>query len=162
LSKVFYPGSFDPHHRGHLDIIHQASTMFDMVYIGIGCNIQKTNLFTIDERKQMLEFDLNGYNVEIVTYSGLLIDAARHLNLTTIIRGIRNHNDVDNEFYLNGVNKKIDPNINTTLLFASHEMEFISSTVVKDLFKHGANLDWCITPNVAQAIRQKYLLTLTS
>ncbi|MGN0534618.1 MAG: pantetheine-phosphate adenylyltransferase [Eubacterium sp.] len=127
------PGSFDPVTLGHLDIIERASELFDKVIVLVMSNSAKKSAFTVKERMELLEKCISSENIEIDTYNGLLVDYARKVNATAIVKGLRAVSDFDYEFQQALINKSLYPRIETVFLTASGENMFLSSSMVKEV-----------------------------
>lgn len=157
MTKVLYPGSFDPITKGHMNIIEQASNLFDEVVIAVLQNSnKKTNLFTLEERLEIIkELYKKMYNIKVVTGTGAAVDIALLNDCKAIIRGLRSLSDYDYEVGLQQINKDISDNkINTVCLFADREYQFISSSVVKEVF----NLNKDISNYVNPLVEEKMLI----
>ncbi|WP_054739147.1 pantetheine-phosphate adenylyltransferase [Cellulosilyticum ruminicola] len=130
-----YPGSFDPVTCGHLDIIERAAKQVDFLIVAVLYNYQKGNgLFTVDERKEMLSAVTSHLdNVEIDSFSGLLVDYAKAKNTNLIIRGLRSGVDLEAEMQLAQMNKKLMLDIETIFLLTAPEHRFVSSSSVREL-----------------------------
>ena len=165
-----YPGSFDGVTYGHLAIMERACKLVDHLYVSIGVNRSKKSsaMFSSDQRIAHLNYMVHGNAVyhSIITgsaelrskvifnsYGGLLINHAREVGAGCIFRGLRPISDFDNEFLLFGVNHAVDPSIETVLLFAPPEHQFISSTVVKELAINGAFIESMAPKFVFEEIR---------
>ena len=138
MTKVLYPGSFDPITKGHMNIIEQASNLFDEVVIAVLQNPTKKNgLFTLEERLEIIkELYKKMDNIKVVTGNGASVDIATLYGCKAIIRGLRSLSDYDYEVQLQQINKDISNNrVNTVCLFADKEYQFISSSVVKEVLK---------------------------
>ncbi len=154
MTKVLYPGSFDPITKGHMNIIKQASSLFDEVYIAVLTNPAKKNyMFTLEERVELINElykDIN--NIKVVTGLISSVDIALLHDCKAIVRGLRGLSDYDYEVQLAEVNRDIsDGKINTICLFADKEYQFISSSVVKEVFK----LDKDISKYVPEEVNNK-------
>ena len=157
MSKVLYPGSFDPITKGHMNIIEEAITLFDEVVIAVLQNpAKKKSLFTLEERVEIIkEIYKNTTKVKVVTGVGASVDIAVQHNCQGIIRGLRSITDYDYEVGLSQINKDIsNGKINTVCLFADKEYQFISSSIVKEIL----NLDKDITPYVSKIVKEKMLI----
>lgn len=157
MTKVLYPGSFDPITKGHMNIIEQASNLFDEVVIAVLQNSnKKTSLFTLKERLEIIkELYKKIDNIKVVTGSGAAVDIALLNDCKAIIRGLRSLSDYDYEVGLQQINKDISDNkINTVCLFADREYQFISSSVVKEVF----NLDKDISNYVDPLVEEKMIV----
>ena len=157
MTKVMYPGSFDPITKGHMNIIEQASSLFDEVVIAVLQNSSKKNyLFTLEERMEMLqELYKNVDNVKVVMGSGASVDLAILYECKAIVRGLRSLSEYDYEVLLQQINKDISNNkVNTICLFADKEYQFISSSVVKEVFE----LDKDVSRYVSSYVLKKLYL----
>ena len=140
MSKIIglYPGSFDPITNGHIDIILRASKIVDILIIGVAENEKKKHLFSLKERKNLIESQLDKNkskisNVEVVMFDGLLMSFAEKLNANLIVRGLRAVSDFDYEFQMTGMNARLNSTIETVFLMASESHQFISSRFVKEI-----------------------------
>ena len=157
MTQVLYPGSFDPITKGHMNIVKQASDLFDEVIIAVLQNpLKKSGLFTLEERIEIVkELYKNVSNIKIVSGSGAAVDIALLYGCKAIIRGLRSLSDYDYEVQLQQINKEISDNqINTICLFADKEYQFVSSSVVKELF----NLDKDFSRYVDPLVQEKMLI----
>ena len=135
MTKVLYPGSFDPITKGHMNIIEQASNLFDEVIVAVMQNpLKKTGLFTLEERVEIIkELYQKVDNVKVILGSGASVDVALLNECKAIIRGFRSLSDYDYEVQLQQLNKEISNNmVNTVCLFADKEYQFVSSSMVKE------------------------------
>ncbi len=155
MTKVLYPGSFDPITKGHMNIIEQASNLFDEVVIVVLQNPTKKNgLFTLEERLEMIkELYKKVDNIKVVTGNGASVDVAILYDCKAIIRGLRSLSDYDYEVQLQQINKDISNNqVNTVCLFADKEYQFISSSVVKEIFKLDKDVSRYVDPYVVKKL----------
>ena len=155
-TKAIFPGSFDPITYGHLDIIKRASETVDTLIVAILINKDKTALFSIDERVQMIK-DLTKdiSNVEVMSFEGLLVDFAKKQKANFIIRGIRNASDLAYEFHMEKINKLMAPDLEYIYLSGSEKYENISSSLVKELATYGADLSNMVPKKVANKVIKK-------
>lgn len=156
MTKVLYPGSFDPITKGHMNIIEQASKLFDEVIVAVSYNSNKRNsFFTQEERVQMIqELYQSTENVKVLAATGATVDVALLHECKAIVRGLRSLNDFDYEQGMSEINKDISDNqVNTVCLFADKEYQFISSSVVKEVF----SLDKDVSRYVHPFIKDKML-----
>ncbi len=157
MRVALYPGSFDPVTNGHLDIIERAAGLFDKVVVSVSRNINKKPLFSIEERKVMLQEVLRIYpNVEVVEFSGLTVDFARKIQAQAIIRGLRAISDFENEFMMALTNKKLVPEIETIFLMTKAEYSFISSSGVKELARFSASVEGLVPKIVKEKLIEKF------
>lgn len=151
-----YGGAFDPPTYGHINLIHRASRLFDTLTVGIGRNFNKVSLFSVEERKALLEESLaDCENVRIASYSGLLVDFCRHNQAQVIIRGLRAIGDFEYEFQMGLANKDLAPEIETLFLIAASDKLFLSSSVVKEIAACGRDIGQYVPPCVAEAVVAK-------
>ena len=143
-----YPGSFDPCTNGHLDIIDRSSKLFDKVIVAVLTNSSKHPTFTVDERISLLKSASADYgNVEICSFSGLLVDFLRETGATVVIKGIRAVSDFEYEFQMALTNKALYPAVETLFLHATSEYMFLSSSVVKEVARYGGSLKGRVPEN---------------
>lgn len=158
MTKVLYPGSFDPITKGHMNIIEQASQLFDEVVVAVLQNPSKGNgLFTIEERVAIIEKLYERMNnVKVVTGNGAAVDVAMLNECKAIIRGLRGLSDYDYEVQLAHINKDISDNkVNTVCLFADSEYQFISSSVVREVWKLDKGVGKYVDPYVEECLTYK-------
>ena len=158
MCKVLYTGSFDPITKGHMNIIEQASSLFDEVIIAVLQNSSKKNsFFSIEERVQIIkELYKNNENVKVITGKGAAVDIAIANNCRAIVRGLRGLSDYDYEVQLANINKDISNNkVITLCLFADNEYQFISSSIVKEVFKLSKSISKYVPSLVEQKMIEK-------
>ncbi len=156
MTRVLYPGSFDPITKGHMNIVEQASELFDEVVIAVLQNpLKKSGLFTLEERMEIIiKLYQKMNNVKVVSGSGAAVDIAQLHKCKAIIRGLRSLSDYDYEVQLQQMNKEISNNkVNTICLFADKEYQFVSSSMVKEVF----NLDKDISRYVDPIVEKKMI-----
>ena len=157
MTKVLYPGSFDPMTKGHMNIVEQASELFDEVIIAVMQNpLKKSGMFTIEERIEIIKELYNKMNnIKVVSASGATVDVAIQNECKAIIRGLRSLSDYDYEVQMQQINKEISNNqVNTVCLFADKEYQFVSSSMVKEVL----NLDKDISRYVDPIVRERMLV----
>lgn len=157
MTKVLYPGSFDPMTKGHMNIVEQASDLFDEVIIAVMQNpLKKSGLFTLEERMEIIkELYQRMNNVRVISASGAAVDVALFNEYKSIIRGLRSLSDYDYEVQLQQMNKEISNNkVNTICLFADKEYQFVSSSMVKEVL----NLDKDISKYVDPIVQERMLV----
>ncbi len=138
MSKILFPGSFDPPTLGHTDLIRRAAALFDEVVVAVLVNIHKAGRFTIPERVRMLEACCKDIpNVRVLSYEGLLVDLAGKENVTAILRGVRSAADFDYERAMAAVNGMLCPGLETVMFLCSPGLEGVSSSTVRELLEWG-------------------------
>ena len=160
MTKVLYPGSFDPITKGHMNIVEQASNLFDEVIIAVMQNpTKKEGFFTQEERLDLIKkLYATKSNITVVNGSGATVDLALLYECKAIIRGLRGLSDYDYEVQLSQINKDISNNqVNTICLFADKEYQFISSTVVKEVLKLNKDISKYVDPMVEEKMKIKAL-----
>jgi pantetheine-phosphate adenylyltransferase len=149
MIRAIYPGTFDPLTRGHEDLVRRASTLFDTVILGVADSRSKKPFFTLDERLEMARQVLGDLrNVEIVGFTGLLIDFARQRNARVVVRGLRAVSDFEYEFQLAGMNRNLNPDMETVFLTPSEQHMFISATLVREIAMFGGDVSKFVHPIV--------------
>jgi pantetheine-phosphate adenylyltransferase len=158
MSRVaIYPGSFDPLTNGHLDLIKRSLQLFDKVIVSVAINSRKTTLFSVEERVELLKQVMGEWkHIEIDTFSGLTVDYAKQRNAKVIIRGLRAVTDFDYEYAISLMNSKLAPDVETVFLMASNEHSFISSTIVKEVARHGRAVSNQVPDVVNEALLRRY------
>mgnify|MGYP001270922158 FL=1 len=132
---AIYPGSFDPITNGHVDLIHRASKLFDEVIVAITQNVSKASFLNIEERTLAANNALNSLNnIRVLSFDSLLVDFAKKHNAQIIIRGLRAVSDFEYEFQLSGMNKRLNPHIETLFMTPSEKFANISSSLVREIF----------------------------
>lgn len=138
MIRAVYPGSFDPVTNGHLDIIERSAKVFDEVVVAVLVNPDKKGLFNIEERVELIERIIKHIpNVKVKYFSGLLINFMKQQNSKVIIKGLRAVSDFEYEFQMSLMNKKLDPDIETTFMMATSKNSFLSSSSVKQVAMFG-------------------------
>lgn len=141
MKTALYPGSFDPITLGHLNIIRRAASMFDKVVVCVMKNSEKSPMFTIEERMELVrKVTARFSNVEVATTDMLLAEYAKQYEGAVIVKGLRALSDFDYEFQIALINKKMNPQLETVFLTASEKYTYLSSTVVKEMARYGADL----------------------
>lgn len=156
MSIAIYPGSFDPITNGHLDIIRRSSKIFDELIVAVLNNPNKNSLFTLEERVKMIEkstVDLS--NVKIDCFSGLLIDYVNKKNINIIIKGLRAISDFEYEFQMALMNRKLDKDIETIFMMTNSEYSYLSSSLVKEVFKLGGCVNELVPHVVINEMQKK-------
>ncbi|MEW5761791.1 MAG: pantetheine-phosphate adenylyltransferase [Bacillota bacterium] len=157
MRTAVYPGSFDPVTYGHMDVIHRAANLFDKLIVAISRRTGKTPLFSLEERRAMLEAVLASYrNVEVDVYDGLTVHYVRRRGGQAIVRGLRAISDFDYEFTMALTNKKLAPEIETVFLMTEARYSFISSSIIKEVAALQGCLADFVPPPVEKMLRAKF------
>ena len=156
LKICVYPGSFDPVTNGHLDIIHRAVKICDKLIVAVGNNANKKPTFTTEERVELLSRALKDYpEIEIDSFSGLLMDYVREKNATTIIKGLRAVSDFEYEFQMALLNKNLNPDVETLFMMTNINYSFLSSSAVKELAMNGGSIDGLVPDCIKDIVLDK-------
>jgi len=151
-----YPGSFDPMTNGHLDIIKRAASTFDKVYVAILTNSAKKPQFSLEQRIDWLKRATADIpNVEIASFSGLLVNFANQIGADIIIKGLRAVSDFEYEFQMALTNRKLSPNIETMFLMTNGKYSYLSSSIVKEIAKLGGSLEGLIPDFMIEEVYEK-------
>jgi len=154
---AIYPGSFDPITNGHLDLIHRASKLFDDVIIAITQNTNKAGFLSIKDRILVTNNAVSSLNnITVISFDSLLIDFAKMHNAQIIIRGLRAVSDFEYEFQLSGMNKRLNPNIETLFMTPSEDFANISSSLVREIFLLGGDIGSFVPESVKLLLLEKY------
>ncbi|MGC2638268.1 MAG: pantetheine-phosphate adenylyltransferase [Acidobacteriaceae bacterium] len=154
--KAIYPGSFDPLTNGHLDLIARAAKIFDHLVVAILRNDAKNPLFTVEERVAMLSEGITEFdNVSVSTFDGLLVEFAREQRAHAVVRGIRAISDYEYEFQMAMMNRRLSPELETIFLMPDAKYSFVSSRLVKDVFRLGGSVDGLVPKFVVERLKDK-------
>jgi len=157
MRKALYPGSFDPVTCGHFDIIKRASKVVDQLTVAVLDNPRKEELFSFEERVEMLKKITAGYpNVEIDSFKGLLVEYAAAKDVKVIIKGLRAMSDFEFEFQMALVNQKLDPSIETMFMMTNSKYAHISSSIVKEVASLGGNIREMVPSELHDIIIKKF------
>jgi pantetheine-phosphate adenylyltransferase len=156
MIKAVYPGTFDPLTRGHEDLVRRASTLFDTLIVGVADSKAKRTFFTMQERVEMAREALGKLkNVEVVGFSGLLIEFIRQHGARVVLRGLRAVSDFEYEFQLAGMNRSLYPDFETIFLTPSEQHMFISATLVREIASLGGDVSKFVDPRVEARLKVK-------
>ncbi len=162
MKTALFSGSFDPVTYGHLDVIRRAARLFDRVVVAIGVHHVKRTTFTAAERQEMLNEQVaeiasaTGAVIEVITFDGLAVAAARSVGASVFVRGIRNASDYDYEAQMAGMNGMLDRSLDTVFFAASAGVGYIASSVVKQIAEFGGDVTALVPPQVAERLRARY------
>ena len=156
MKKAIYPGTFDPITLGHIDIIKRSAVTFDYLIIGVSIDNNKTNLFNLEERVEMITKSTSEIkNIEIKTFGGLLMNFAKEENAIAVVRGLRVLSDFENEFKMALMNRGLNDDISTFFLMPHEKFTHISSSLVKEVALHGGDIKKYVPDIVHKNLLQK-------
>jgi len=153
---ALYPGSFDPVTRGHEDLILRSLAFVDRVVVAVAVNPSKQPLFTLAERVALIRDAIRHPAVEVQSFDGLLVEFARRLGATVLVRGLRAVSDFEYEFQMALMNRQLAPKIETVFLVPAFDLTYLSSSLVREVARFGGDVSQLVHPAVAQALRQKF------
>jgi pantetheine-phosphate adenylyltransferase len=154
---AIYPGSFDPITNGHLSILRRALTIFDSVTIAVAANPNKSTLFTLEERMEMIrESTKNDEKVFLDSFDGLLVDYVSSKKTNIILRGMRALSDFDYEFQMSLMNRKLNRNIQSIFMMTDYKWLFTSSTIIKEAASYGGTIKGLVPDIVCQKLKEKF------
>ncbi len=160
IKRAIYPGTFDPVTLGHIDIVRRGLELFQELIVGIAENPKKKPLFSLKERKEMFIESLREFNllerVEVKTFNSLLVEFAKREGAVAILRGIRIVSDMDHEFTMASLNRKLYPEIETVFLMPSEEYAYLSSSAVKEIAYYGGDVSQFVTPFVEKRLKERF------
>lgn len=159
--RIFvYPGSFDPVTNGHMDVIYRTSKLCDKLIVAVGNNEGKKNTFTIDERVELIRRAVKDMdNIEVESFSNLLIDFVRKKNARVIVKGLRAVSDFEYEFQMALLNKNLDPEIETLFMMTNVLYAYLSSSAVKELARNGGSIDGLVPDCIKDDILRKFSIS---
>lgn len=155
MKTAVYPGTFNPITNGHIDLVERAVGLFDNVIVAIGVNKQKSTSLSTEKRVELAKQVLGHLdNVEVCAFDTLLIDFVRQRGASVILRGLRTVADFEYEFQLVGMNRALDPGIETIFLAPDEHLSYISSTLVREIASYGGDISSFVQPVVVEAMRE--------
>jgi pantetheine-phosphate adenylyltransferase len=154
---AIYPGSFDPPTRGHEDLIRRSLALADRVIVAVAANSAKQPLFSIAERVELLRAALGEEpRVSVETFDGLLADFVRTVGATMVVRGLRAVSDFEYEFQMALMNRQLHPGLETVFLVPALDLTYLSSSLVREVARHGGDVGALVHPAVAEALRRRF------
>ncbi len=162
MKTAIYPGTFDPITFGHIDVIKKSLKIFDRVIVATTDNINKNYYFSIEDRLKIIknslfkDLKLNQSRIKIIPFDTLTINLCKKYKASVIIRGLRAVSDFEYEFQLAGMNKKLNPNIETMFLMSDVENQIISSNFVKEITKLEGKIDKFVTKSTVKMLKNKF------
>lgn len=162
MRSAFYAGSFDPVTNGHVDVLRQSFALADRVVVGIGIHPGKVPLFTFEERSEMLRAAMKEAMpdsktvLDVITFDGLVIEAARRAGASIMVRGLRDGTDLDYEMQMAGMNGQMAPELVTVFLPASPSVRPITATLVRQIAKMGGDVSGFVPQAVAAQLQARY------
>jgi len=156
MSIAVYPGSFDPITLGHLNIIRRSAAIFNEVLVCVMVNSGKNPLFNLDERVELIERTVARFqNVRVESSAKLLVEFMKERDANVIVKGLRAVSDFDREFQIAMINRKLDESIETVFVPSSEKYTYISSTVVKEMARYGADLETFVPMEIIEDVKRK-------
>lgn len=157
MTIAVYPGSFDPLTLGHLDIAKRASSIFETLYLAVMVNPHKSPLFTVEERLQLIEESVADIkNIKVVSFPGLLVHYASDIGAKVIVKGLRLVSDFESELQQATMNRQMLPSVETFFIPTNNHYSYLSSSIVKEIARHGGNIHEFVPAHVEAAVLQKY------
>ena len=157
MRSVVYPGTFDPVTNGHTDLICRASRLFDRVVVAVAADTSKATVFPLDLRVDLIrKVVVHLDHVEVVSFSGLLVEFARSLGVPVIMRGLRAVSDFEFEFQLAGMNRRMAPDIETLFLTPAEKYAYISSSLVREIARLKGDVSAFVSSEVHAALRERF------
>ena len=156
MTRALYPGTFDPITNGHLDVIQRASRLFDVLEIAVAESIHKDAFFSLEERCELIEQSVGDVsNVNVISFGGLLADEFRKRKVDVVIRGLRAVSDFEYELMLALMNRKLDESFETVFLMPSEQYIYLHSSLVREVFILGGDIERLVPPPVLAAFEKK-------
>ena len=151
-----YPGSFDPITKGHEDLIRRSLQFADQLIVAVAVNVAKQPLFSLDERVKLIKTAVTDTRVEVQSFDGLLAEFAKQVGAAVIVRGLRAISDFEYEFQMALMNRNLAPGIETVFLVPAFDLTYLSSSLVREVARFGADVSALVHPAVQQALKRKF------
>jgi len=151
-----YPGSFDPITKGHEDLIRRSLAFVDRVVVAVAVNVAKQPLFTLEERVGLIRETVRLPGVDVQSFEGLLVEFARRIGASVIVRGLRAVSDFEYEFQMALMNRNLDPKLETVFLVPAFDLTYLSSSLVREVARFGGDVSQLVHPAVHQALKRKF------
>ena len=151
-----YPGSFDPITKGHEDLIRRSLAFVDRVVVAVAVNVAKQPLFTLEERVGLIRETVRLPGVDVQSFEGLLVEFARRIGASVIVRGLRAVSDFEYEFQMALMNRNLDPKLETVFLVPAFDLTYLSSSLVREVARFGGDVSQLVHPAVQQALKRKF------
>lgn len=157
MSRIaVYPGSFDPITRGHEDLVRRSLVFADRVIIAVAVNATKQPLFTLEERVGLIRQAITHTAVDVQSFEGLLVDFARQVGASLLVRGLRAVSDFEYEFQMALMNRHLAPALETVFLVPAFDLTYLSSSMVREVARHGGDVSQLVHPAVLSALKRKF------
>ena len=157
MTLAVYPGSFDPFTNGHMDILERSLKLFDQIIVGVLVHPSKNCGFSVEKRMEMIQGVIGKYpSIQIVHFSGLLVNFCRQVGAKAVIRGLRAVSDYEYELQMASTNKQLFPELETIFLMASTQYSYLTSTIVKEVARHGGDVSPLVAPSVNLELQKLY------
>jgi pantetheine-phosphate adenylyltransferase len=154
---ALYPGSFDPPTRGHEDLIRRSLALADRVIVAVATNSAKQPLFTVEERLAMLRAMVGDEpRIGLETFSGLLVEFAKRVGASMVVRGLRAVSDFEYEFQMALMNRQLHPSLETVFLVPAVDLTYLSSSLVREVARYGGDVSALVAPPVAEALARRF------
>lgn len=157
MKRALTPGTFDPITSGHLDVIARASQLVDEVVVAVADSQKKGPLFTLEERVELVrQATAHLSNVRVEPFKGLLVDFAKELDATVVVKGLRAITDFEYEFQMTAMNYQLSPELETVFIMSPPQYMYLSSSIVREISKMGGDIQQFVPPCVYEALKKKY------
>jgi pantetheine-phosphate adenylyltransferase len=151
-----YPGSFDPITRGHEDLVRRSLVFADRVIIAVAVNATKQPLFSVEERLALIKQAIAHPAIEVQSFEGLLVDFAKRVGASLLVRGLRAVSDFEYEFQMALMNRHLAPTLETVFLVPAFDLTYLSSSMVREVARHGGDVSQLVHPAVSSALKQRF------